>query len=189
MKHQGWIIVGAAVFFWLAGGWVFSGGVSSSWQVAVGIAFFLAIAGMVGFFLSRGSAWHALSQKYPARSPYPGQWQASGYFLMAPVAYGDPEFMRRKHRLAGIVRMGSTPDALFLRCIKPFHFLLPPLQIPWRETTSRTVEVGRLMGMQGQAGPIIQANFEIGPGGKFVELHLNEPPVYILFESHLLVVA
>jgi hypothetical protein len=189
MKNQGWVIAGAAVFFWLAGGWVFTDSAPQGVQIAFGIFFILAVAGMVGYFLSRGSAWHALSRKYPARSPYPGQWKASGYFLMAPVAYGDPEFMRRKHRLAGIVRIGSTPDALFLRCVKPFHFLLPPLEIPRRETTSRTVKVSRLMGMQGQAGPIIQANFEIGPGGEFVEFHLQDPPVYILFENHLLVAA
>ena len=186
MKNQGWIIAGAAVFFWLTGGWVFTAGVPKGVQIAFGLFFILVVAGLVGFLISRGSAWHALAQKYPARSEYRGEWKASGYFLMAPVSYEDPDFVRRKHRLAGIVRIGTTPDALFLRCVKPFHFLLPPLQIPWSETTSRTLEVSRLMAMQGRPGPIIQANFEIGPGGQFVELHLNEPPVYILFESHLI---
>jgi hypothetical protein len=189
MKNQGWIIAGAAVFFWLTGGWVFSAGVPNGVQIAFGLLFILVVAGLVAFLISRASAWHALAQKHPARSAYRGEWKASGYFLMAPVSYEDPDFMRKKHRLAGIVRIGATTDALFLRCVKPFHFLLPPLQIPLRETTSRTVEVSRLMGMQGQAGPIIQANFEIGPGGEFIEIHLQDPPVYILFESHLLVAA
>lgn len=104
---------------------------------------------------------------------------------MAPVSYEDPGFVRVKHRLAGIVRIGATPEALFLRCVKPFYFLLPPLQIPWSAMSSRTLEVSRLMPTLGRPGPIIQANFEIGPGGRFVELHLKEPPVYILFEEHL----
>jgi hypothetical protein len=186
MKNQHWYIIGAAVFFWLTGGWVFNAGVPDGFQIAYGVFFILVVAGLVGFLISRGSAWHALSQKYPARSQYRGQWKASGYFLMAPVSYEDSDFVRRKLRLAGIVRIGATPEALFLRCVKPFYFLLPPLQIPWSEISSRTLEVGRLMATPGQAGPIIQANFEIGPGGQFVELHLNEPPVYILFEEHLI---
>jgi len=186
MKNQHWYIIGAAVFFWLAGGWVFKAGVPKGVQIAFGLIFILVVAGLVGFLISRGSAWHALSQKYPARSEYRGQWKASGYFLIAPVSYEDPDFVRRKHRLAGIVRIGTTPDALFLRCVKPFHFLLPPLQIPWGQMSSRTLEISRLMATPGGAGPIIQTNFEIGPGGQFVELHLSEPPVYILFENHLI---
>ena len=186
MKNQHWYIIGAAVFFWLTGDWVFNDRVPEGFQVAFGFLFILVVAGLVGFLISRGSAWYALSQKYPARSPYRGQWKASGYFLMAPVNYEDPDFVRRKHRLSGIVRIGTTPDALFLRCVKPFSFLLPPLRIPWGEISSRTLEVGRLMATPGRPGPIIQANFEIGPGGEFIELHLNEPPVYILFEENLI---
>jgi len=186
MKNQHLYIIGAAVFFGLTGSWVFDDRVPEGFQVAFGFLFIVAVAGLVGFLISRGSAWHALSRKYPARSPYRGQWKASGYFLMAPVSYEDPEFVRVKHRLSGIVRIGTTPDALFLRCVKPFYFLLPPLQIPWSEISSRTLEVSRLMPTLGRPGPIIQANFEIGPGGQFVELHLNEPPVYILFEEHLI---
>lgn len=185
MKNQHWYIIGAAVFFWLTGDLVFNARVPEGVQVAFGFLFILVVAGLVGFLISRGSAWHALSRKYPARSPYRGQWKASGYFLMAPVNYEDPDFVRRKHRLSGIVRIGTTPEALFLRCVKPFYFLLPPLQIPWSAMSSRTLEVSRLMPTLGRPGPIIQANFEIGPGGRFVELHLKEPPVYILFEEHL----
>ena len=186
MKNQHLCIIGAAVFFWLTGDLVFNPRVPEGLQIAFGFLFILVVAGLVGFLISRGSAWHALSQKYPTRSPYRGQWKASGYFLMAPVSYGDPDFARVKHRLSGIVRIGTTPDALFLRCVKPFSFLLPPLRIPWSEISSRTLEVSRLMPALGQPGPIIQANFEIGPGGQFVELHLDQPPVYILFEEHLI---
>jgi hypothetical protein len=186
MKNQHLYIIGAAVFFWLTGGWVFNTRVPEGFQIAFGFLFIVAVAGLVGFLISRGSAWYALSRKYPACRPYRGQWKASGYFLMAPVSYEDPEFVRLKHRLSGIVRIGTTPDALFLRCVKPFYFLLPPLQIPWSEISSRTLEVSRLMATPGRAGPIIQTNFEIGPGGQFVELHLNEPSAYILFEEHLI---
>jgi hypothetical protein len=186
MKNQHLYIIGAAIFFWLTGGWVFNARVPEGFQIAFGFLFIIVVAGLVGFLISRGSAWYALSRKYPARSRYRGQWKASGYFLMAPVSYEDPDFSRMKHRLSGIVRIGATPDALFLRCVKPFYFLLPPLQIPWSEISSRILEVNRLMATPGRAGPIIQANFEIGPGGQFVELHLNEPSAYILFEEHLI---
>ena len=86
MKNQHWYIISVAIFFWLTGGWVFDDRVPEGFQIAYGVFFIFVVAGLVGFLISRGSAWHALSQKYPARSPYRDQWNGSSYFLMALVS-------------------------------------------------------------------------------------------------------
>lgn len=78
------LIIGAAIGLWLLSlmitdktpGWV---------EAAFGIFFFLTVAGLVAFLMTRGSGWHALAGKFPQRAPYTGELRRCRTFQMAAV--------------------------------------------------------------------------------------------------------
>lgn len=81
---QSKLIVGTVIGFSLLGllitdktpGWV---------EAAFGIFFFLTVAGLVAFLMTRGSGWHALAKKYPERTAYTGKLRRCRTFQMAAV--------------------------------------------------------------------------------------------------------
>lgn len=173
-------IIPTAIALWLLMPVVFAPGRPGWVSALAGVAFFLLIAGLVGFLMLRQTAWHELARKYPARVPVPGPWRACRTAVVARVPLDDPAYERQKVRLVNILRVATTPDALNLAAILPFRPLLPALQIPWSAIVqARVLDASGWVSGPRDPGALVQVTYDPGYKGEFIELQLREPEVFI----------
>ena len=64
-------IIPSAIGLWLVSLVTFKGGAPAWAQVAVGVAMFAFIAGLVGFLILGQSGWRELARRYPDAAPPP----------------------------------------------------------------------------------------------------------------------
>jgi hypothetical protein len=110
---------------------------------------------------------------------------------MALVSVDDPEFNRHRLRLVSTLRVGTTPDALYLSMlfsrVPVLGRFFPDVRIPWTEIASaRTYEAPGWFAPQQQPGAIFQAGYDPNYRGTFVELKAGEPPVYLQLPLEIL---
>jgi hypothetical protein len=173
-------IIPAVIALWLLMPIVFAPGRPGWLYPLAGVACFLFIAGLVGFLLVRQTAWNELAMRYPARGPAPRPWRTCRTVVIARVPLDDPTFEQQKVRLVFILRLATSPDALYFSAIPPFGLLVPPLQIPWSAISrARAFDASGWVRSPRDPGALVQLTYDPGYTGEFLELQVREPELFI----------
>jgi hypothetical protein len=134
---------------------------------------FLACAGLVAFLMTRGSGWHALAKKYPQGTIYTGQLRRCRTFQMVATGSDEPFGTRFS---GGIISVGSTGEALYLATPSIVRFLFPTIRLPWSAIASaKPFEAPGWVKPRTESDAIIQAEYDPGYRGEFIELETTEP--------------
>ena len=183
---QRWLIVGAAIGFWLLGTLITDK--TPAWVVnAFGVVFFFSVAGLIAYLITRGTGWSALAKKYPEQTAHAGQWRKCRTFQMLALdsagAFGT--------RFSGsIVSVGTSPGAMYISMPAIVRFLFPTIQLPWSAIVSaKPFEAPGWVTPMVKPGTVFQAEYDPGFRGAFIELQTSEPktlirlPLYALEEA------
>jgi hypothetical protein len=181
------IIIPAAIAMTLVAPLVFSDRVPGWLQAVAGVAMFLAIAGLVAFLFLRQSAWRELARTYPVTRPLTGNWKTCPSAVMAAVSLEDPEYERRKVRLNFIMRVGSDDEALYVSARPILRALLPPMRMPWSAIArARYFDAPGWVKAPRDPGTVVQVAYDPGYRGRFVEIEVTEPSVFLQLPADLL---
>lgn len=177
------IIIPLAIGAWLLGIAVSRTEAPAVFETIFVLAFVVAIPTIV-FYLMAEQGWSTLAKRYRSTVPFTGTWQVCPTGQLAAVSVDHPEFNQRRLRLVSTLRVGTTPEALYLSMLFskiPFLGLFfPDVRIPWSAMTSaRTYQPPGWFAPQRQPGALIQAAYDPNYTGPFVELEVGRPPVFI----------
>ncbi len=177
------VVIPLAIGVWLLGIAVFKTGAPAVFETIFVLAFVVAIPTIV-FYLMAEQGWSTLAKRYRSTVPFTGTWQACPTGQLATVRVGHPEFNQRRLRLVSTLRVGTTPEALYLSMLfSKIPFLgrfFPDVRIPWAAINSaRTYEAPGWFTPQRQPGTVFQAAYDPNYTGTFVELEVGRPPVFI----------
>jgi hypothetical protein len=177
------IVIPLAIGAWLLGALISQPGVPAAAVAVYVVALFVAIPTAV-FYLMSEQGWSTLAKRYRSTARYSGGWQACPTGQMALVSVDDPAFIQKRLRLVGTLRVGVAADVLHLSMLFSKLPLLgrffPEVEIPWSAVASaRTYEAPGWVPPQVQPGTVLQASFDPGYTGTFVEMRIGDPPVFI----------
>ena len=185
------VIIPFVLVAWLGAILVLWGGAPAVVQAAFIVAFAVAVPVIV-FYLMAEMGWSTLAKLFRARERFGGRWQSARTVQMARVSVHDPEYERNKLRLVGgTLRMATTAEALHLSMLLSKVPLLgrffPDVAIPWSAvTTASTYEAPGWFTPPSEPGAVLQAGYDPGYTGTFVELVVGEPPVFLQLPESLL---
>jgi len=173
---QSKLIIGTAIGFSLIG--LLIPDEIPGWAGAALFVFgFLTIAGLVAFLMTRGSGWHALAKKYPEGTTYTGELRRCRTFQMVATDSDQPFGTRFS---GGIVSVGSTGEALYIAAPAIVRFLFPTIRLPWSAIASaKPFEAPGWVKPFAESGALIQAEYDPGYRGEFIELETIEPKTCI----------
>ncbi len=137
------------------------------------------------------TGWKTLARQYLARVPFAGTWTLCRTFQMAPVSIDDPDYDRLKARFIGTLRVGIADDAMFVSTIFSnipiLRRVFPALRIPWEAVSSASFfEAPGWVRAGTGSGALVQATYDPGFKGRFLELKVGEPPVFLQMPAALL---
>jgi len=184
------LIIPTVLIFWLLSLVVFTPR-TPEWIEGLFVFGFVLWILLLVFYLMAETGWRALTRNYPAVIPFPGIWQRCATGHMAPVSVSDPDYDRRKGRFVGTLRIGTTPESLYLSTffsqIPLLQRFFPPLQIPWSAVTqARIYDASGWVAPPSKPGTLVQITYDPGYTGKFVEIQVGQPPVFIQLPANLL---
>jgi len=184
------VIVPLAIAAWLGGILVSRDGVPAAFEVAFTIAFAAAIPVAV-FYLIGEAGWRALAKRYRASVPFSGDWQPCATGQMARVSVDHPEFQKAKMRfVGGSLRVATTADALHLSTmvsgLPVLRWFFPSLQIPWTAVSkAHAFEAPGWYSPPREPGTLMQVAYDPNYTGKFIEMEVGDPPVFIQLPAAL----
>lgn len=154
--------------------------------VGVGVA----IVAIV-LYLMTDTGWRRLGRAFPLSVPFTGQWQVCNAGNMSRVSVRDPDFRQHRTRFAGVLRVGSSPDSLYLKTVFTAVPLLrrffPAVQVPWSAFRSaRTYTANGWVTPSMRSPAVLRATYDPHYTGAFVELVVGEPPVFMQLPLSLL---
>jgi len=185
------VIVPLAIAAWLAGIVVFKGGVGAAFEVVFFVAFVIAVPCVV-FYLIGESGWRRLAQRFRATEPYSGEWQLCATGQMALVNVDHADFHKVKMRfVGGSLRVATTPEALHLTTMASglpvLRWFFPSLQIPWAAVSkAHAFEAPGWFTPASEPGMLLQIAYDPNYTGKFIEMEIGEPPVFIQLPAYIL---
>jgi hypothetical protein len=178
------VIIPLAVGAWLGGILLTRDGVPASVRVIAVIAFALAVPAVV-FYLMGAAGWKALARRHRARGPDRTDWQLCPTGQMAQVGVEHPDFHKVKMRfVGGTLRVATSPDALHLSTlgtrVPVLGWFFPRLAIPWSAVTNaHAFEAPGWFAPPSAPGASIQAAYDPGYTGRFVEMEIGDAGVFI----------
>jgi len=185
------VIIPLAIAAGLGGILVSRDGVPAVFEVAFGVAFAAAIPAAV-FYLIGEAGWRALARRYRARVQYSGDWQLCATGQMARVSVDHPKFRKVKMRfVGGSLRVATTADALHLTTmfsgLPVLRWFFPSLQIPWAAVSKAHVfEAPGWFAPLREPGTLLRVAYDPNYTGKFIEMEVGEPPVFIQLPAAIL---
>ncbi len=185
------VIIPLAVVAWLLAIAVFRDGVPALFR-GLYVAAFAIIVPCVVFYLIADTGWRALAARHRQTLPFRGPWRACATGQMARVSVSHPDFERMKMRwVGGTLRVGATAEALYLSTpvssLPGLRSLFPTLQIPWASVAAaRAFEAPGWFRPPQESGALLQAAYDPGYTGKFVEIEVGSPPVFIQLPADVL---
>lgn len=180
-------IIPTAIGLWLLLPRVLESNLPPWAKVSVCVAAALLIAGLVGFLLVRQTAWFDLAQRYPARLPVSEPWRWCRTAVLSRAALDAPTYEQEKVRLHSILRVAATHDALNLAAIPVFRPLIPPVQIPWSAIAhARAFDGSGWIQPPSNPGAFFQLSYDPGSKGRFAELELTDPRLFIQLPAEAL---
>lgn len=185
------VIIPFALATWLISALLTREGTPEVARGAFAIAFAVAVP-LIVFYLMADLGWRTLATRYRARMRFTGAWRPYPTAAMAHVSVDDPEYRRNQMRfLGGTLRLGTSDEALHLSMLFSKVPLLgrffPEVRIPWSAVTSaRTYEAPGWFTPASSPGALVQAAYDPNYRGRFVELVVGEPPVFLQLPADLL---
>jgi hypothetical protein len=169
-----WLLAVAATFPELPGALRRSAEIASIVAVMVGVPL------VIGYLMG-DAGWLMLREQFPPVGPFRGQWQPCPTAQMARVPMDHPDFRSSRLRLTSMLRVGVTEDALHLGTwFFWYPWVTSLLQIPWSAVRSwRPFDAPGWVDASRDPGALVQATYDPGYRGPFVELEIGEPPVYL----------
>ena len=184
------VIVPLAVAAWLGGILVSREGVPAVLEVVYAVVFALAVI-VVVFYLVGDTGWRPLARRYRATEPDRVAWQRCPTAQMSLVSVDHPDFQKLKTRfVGGTLRVAATADALHLATmisgLPLLGWYFPRLRIPWGAITrARAFEAPGWVAPSQEPG-LIRAAYDPNYTGKFVEMEIVDPPVFIQLPAAVL---
>jgi hypothetical protein len=185
------VIISLALAAWIGGILVSREGVPAIFEVVYAVGFAVAVI-VVMFYLIGDAGWRMLARRYRATEPVEVAWQRCPTAQMALVSVDHPDFQKLKTRfVGGSLRMATTTDALHLATMVSGLPILdryfPRLRIPWGAVSrARTFEAHGWFAPLGEARAAMRAAYDPHYTGKFVEIEIGEPPVFIQLPAVML---
>lgn len=185
------VIIPTAVAAWLVGIVVSRPGTPGVIQAAFVVAFVVAIP-LIVFYLMAESGWRALARGHRAVVPFNGPWRLCATGQMAPVSVDHPDFRRIKMRfIGGTLRIGTTDDGLYLSTLfsklPVLQLFFPTVRIPWSAIRSaRAFEAPGWFTPLREPGTLLQVAYDPNYTGKFIEIEVGEPPVFLQLSAEIL---
>ena len=152
--------------------------------VAVLAVIAVAVCAYVVFRLLAASGWDLLAKRFRARAHYVGKWQTIPTAQIAPCSIDDADYASSQARLVGTLKAAAADDGLhfsiLLAKVPVLGLMFPEIHIPWSEILgARTYEAPGWVSPQATPGTVIQAGYDPNYKGRFVELKVGQPTVYI----------
>jgi len=185
------VIVPLAIAAWLGGVLVFTAGVPVAAQVLFVVAFAVAVPTAVCYLIGE-AGWRALAKRHRATVPFDGKWTLCPTGQMALVNVDHPDFHRVKMRfVGGSLSVGTTPAALYLLTmfsrLPVLSWFFPTLQIPWTTvSTAHAFEAPGWFTPLVEPGTVLQVAYDPNYTGKFIEIEVGTPPVFIQLPAEIL---
>lgn len=185
------IIIPAAIALWLLAILVFREGVPAVFRVVYVVAFAIGVPSIV-FYLMAETGWRALAKSFRQTVPFAGPWTPCATGQMARVSVHHPDFQRIKMRfVGGSLRVGITADALYLSTLfsrlPVLRWFFPPLQIPWSAVSkAHAFDAPGWFRPASEPGALLQAAYDPNYTGKFIEMEIGDPPVYLQLSEDIL---
>lgn len=185
------VIIPVTLVAWLLGIAVFKGGAPAVVQGVYVVAFAIGVPLMV-FYLMAETGWRALAKSYREIAPFAGPWKPCATGQMALVSVHHPDFQRVKMRfVGGSLWVGTTAAALYLSTLfsrlPVLRSFFPTLQIPW-SAVSRAHEFDAPGWFRPASNPgsLLQVGYDPNYTGKFIEMEIGEPPVFLQLSEDVL---
>lgn len=185
------VIIPAVIVAWLLGIAAFRGDAPVVFRVLYVAAFMIGVP-LIVFYLMAETGWRTLAKSYPETVPLHGPWKACATGQMAPVSADHPDFERTRMRLVGgTLRVGTTTDALYLSTLASglpvFRLFFPVLQVPWSSVSAaRAYEAPGWFKPPQEPGALLQAAYDPNYTGKFIEMEIGSPPVFLQLPAYIL---
>jgi hypothetical protein len=185
--HIAKTVITLALGMWVVGIIMTRPGFPSWLHGPIAIAMGATIVFVVGFLILGESGWRDLSRAYPGDRGFRGPWRTCRSAVMAAVSLDDPHYVRRRVRLSFILRIGADERALHLSGPVIVRLLLPPISIPWPEIAkARFFEGPGWTTAPSEPGALVQAMYDPGYSGEFVELEIAQPNYFLQLPVALL---
>jgi len=185
------VIIPFVLAVWLGGILVTREGTPEAVRLLFAVAFVVSVPVIVFSLISRGG-WDTLAARYPAPQPYRGAWRAYPTAVISRASLDDPGFRSQQVRfIGGTLRAAATPDALHLSTLLArlpgFGALFPEVQVPWSEVRrARVYDAPGWYAPQRDPGVLLQAAYDPNYTGKFVDLAIGDPAVYVQLPAELI---
>ena len=185
------IVIPLAIAAWLGGVVMAKVGVPAIVDALLIVAFVIAVPVAV-FYLIGESGWRRLASHYKAGVPYEGKWTMCPTGQMALVNVDHQDFNKVKMRfVGGALSVAVSPEALHLRTMASglpiLGWFFPALQIPWTAVTkAHAFEAPGWFGPASEPGTLLQIGYDPNYTGKFIEMEIGEPPVFVQLSAEIL---
>ena len=185
------VIIPAAIVAWLFAIAVFVGDAPAVVKGVYVVAFAIGVPLMV-FYLMAETGWRALAKSYREIVPFAGPWKRCATGQMALVSVHHPDFQRMKMRfVGGVLWVGTTADALYLSTlfsrVSILRLFFPTLQIPWSAVSrAHEFDAPGWFGPLREPGTLLQVAYDPNYTGKFIEMEIGEPPVFLQLSEEIL---
>jgi hypothetical protein len=185
------VIIPLAIAAWIGGILVFRDGVPAVFEVAFVVAFAVTIPVAV-FYLIGEAGWRLLAKRYRESVPFRGDWQMCPTGQMALVSVHHPDFHRVKMRfVGGSLRVATTAEALHLTTmfsgLPVLRWFFPSLRIPWEAVSKASAfEAPGWFTPLREPGTLLQVAYDPNYTGKFIEMEVGQPPVFIQLPAAIL---
>ena len=177
------LIIPLALAAWI-GGIVFTReGVPVAVAAIFVSAFVIAVSGIVVYLIGE-AGWRLLAKRYSATAAQSGEWHRCPTGQMARVGVDHPDFRKVKMRFVGSLRVATNADALHLSTlvsgVPVLSWFFPSLEIPWAAISkAHEFEAPGWFTPGSEPGAMLQVAYDPNYTGKFIELEVGEPPVFI----------
>lgn len=185
------LIIPLALAAWL-GGIVLSREGVPAWLKAIFVVAFAIAVPVVVFYLFGEAGWRQLARRFRAAEPWPGEWQRCPTGQMALVGVDHPDFRKVKMRfVGGSLSVATSAEALHLSTmfsgLPILSQFFPRLQIPWSAVSrAREFEAPGWFAPGSEPGMLLQAAYDPNYTGKFIELEIGEPTVFVQVPAWIL---
>lgn len=183
------VIVPLAIAAWLGGLLVSREAVPRVFWVVYVVSFAAALL-VALVYLMGATGWSSLARRFGAPVPFSGVWRLCPTGQMAPVSVHHPGFRKVKMRfVGGSLKVGTTADALHLAMmgsgLPVLRRFFPSLHIPWRAISqAHEFEAPGWYSRADYSG--LQMNYDPNYTGKFIEMEVGDPTVYIQLPAWIL---
>jgi hypothetical protein len=183
------LIIPLALVAWV-GGIVFTReGVPAAITAIFVSALALAVLAIV-FYLMGETGWRLLAKRFRATAAHSGEWHRCPTGQMARVPVDHPDFRKVKMRFVGSLRVATTAHALHLSTLVsrvPVPWIFPALEIPWAAVSkAHEFDAPGWFTPASQPGAVLQIAYDPNYTGKFIEIEVGDPPVFIQLPAWIL---